>query len=146
MSKRTIASVFLAALMCINMGTPALAATRNPDPNDLTAAQPRYSHINIFSSGLTIGTGGSASCYASVNLRDSTCTVYLTSELQILQNGRWTTLSTWSSSGKGVFGTSISETASLTKGNTYRNYVTAVVKNSSGTIVETETIYDAKIY
>ena len=131
--KRSISFLLIFMLTCY-LALPAFAA-------EDTYVQPRYKHIAVFSADISYGSWGIATCTSSVII-DSGCSVTLTLSLQKSSDGPiWENVETWSDAG--TSGAFISEERALYSKYSYRVLATAYVYDSTGRLVETESLVDS---
>lgn len=124
---RRLSCLILTAILLCTLVTPALAATENE-------IMPLWDTINTVYACLTINeTTGIATCTGTVSAKNN-YSVEVDVALQILENGSWRTLKTWSASG--TWDASCTKYYAVYRGYTYRVYVTGYVYNSSGAIIE----------
>ena len=129
--------------LCIGLvlcGTclPAVATpiTTNAFQLNYTSVSPRYVALFTFSTDLSIETNGKASCKGTALASDGyTCDVTL--KLQKQNGSSWETIKTWTSSSRI---NALSKSWYVGSG-TYRLQLTAEVFNSTGTMVESPSIY-----
>lgn len=143
MKKRGISTVLsLILVMCFAMPV-SVAASTGGEAEERAGGLLRYTNVVVISAELDINSSGKSTSYGRVQLANSTDTVDLILELQQRDNGTWSTIKDWSTSG--------SRTVSLEKdwyvlsGYSYRVRVTAKVYNSSGTLVETASLYSRMV-
>lgn len=129
MKKRTMKSLLaIMALVCLlltSFTVTAAAAVSNS-----SEISPLYTGISRLTAGLDINDDGCAECSGATRTL-SGYSVELTVKLQ--RDG--ITIKTWDNSGTGSL--SVNEDYYVTPGHDYQVIVTATVKNSSGTIIET---------
>ena len=99
---------------------------------------PMYTNIANFGAALEIDSLGIATCEGILTHRliDGSCELVM--KLQKLENKSWTTISTWTEEGSTKC--SIYKNKAVSRG-TYRVAVTAKIYDSSGSLVETQSVY-----
>lgn len=97
-----------------------------------------------FSAVLRI-TNAKAKCIGMVSPKKITHSCSLTIKLQKKVDNRWKTLASWSENGGDGEIVTISETRSVASGYPYRVKATAYLKDSSGTLIESETITSSTV-
>jgi hypothetical protein len=136
-----MALILLIALFSV---VPAYAETSNlvesQNPNGVI--KPLFMNISFLDAGLSINSSGLANCSGVVNLYNNNYSVVLTVQLQKYNSGSWSTIKIWTSSGKGIAGTIIDQYYYVA-GGTYRVCSTAQVYNTSGYLIERESVYSA---
>lgn len=86
---------------------------------------------------------GTATCYGKVQANDN-YPVKVICYLQQRVNGEWVTLGRWEKSGTVII--SVSGTRAIYSGYEYRAYVTGIVYDANGDILEVSYISDTKSY
>lgn len=100
-------------------------------------------YITSSKSNLSISSSGAANVLCTVSGNTGITKTEIKAQLQRKVNNKWTTISTWQSSGTRTC--SLSKSTNVSKGYSYR--VAATVKASKGSKSESKTIYsDAKYY
>jgi hypothetical protein len=129
--KRLISILLIALLFACSM-----YAAAEIEDESLGDIELFYVYAKNVTANLAIDSGGIATSRGLITLRDSSYTATITVKLQ-KKNGRsWTTIATWSDFGNGYAGASAGGTRQVTSGYSYRVSVTAVVKDSSGNVIE----------
>lgn len=142
MKRRILAILSLVLILASVLVMPASAADA---PTAATAAvTPRYVNIMGFNASIGINSSGKASCYSFVETANSSYTVYLSVSLQRYVNGGWSTVKNWSTSGTGE--ATLDKSWYVTSGYYYHTAATATVYTSSGSFVESQTIYSQSYY
>lgn len=129
-------------IMAVFFVVPAYAVdgTKNVKAQELIA--PRFTYISLLSPGLSINSSGKATCMGLASAYDNSHTTKLTVELQKSTDSGWSTIKTWSASATGVSIADIEEDYYVVRG-TYRVCATAKVYNTSGNLLETQSLYSA---
>ena len=96
-----------------------------------------YQYTENLTATLIIDSAGNATCNGKITPKDSSYTCSIIVKLQRQSGGSWTSIATWSDSGRGYAGASAGGTKKVSSGYSYRVSVTTVVKNSSGSVIET---------
>lgn len=142
---KKIASVAVILIMLVSLTIPAYAVDLSTTSSS-GIISPQFTSIGQMSAGLNIDSSGKAQCSGTVTPSNNTYKSYLTVSLQQSTSGGWTTIKSWSGSGTGVAGVSLCNYWYVVNG-TYRVCSTASIYSSTGTFLETESIYSAiKIY
>lgn len=81
-------------------------------------------------------TGGVANCGGSVKPGSSTSSATVSVRLQRKEGGSWITIATWTGNSSSGYKASASGSKAVTSGYNYRVYVTGVVRNANGVIIE----------
>lgn len=97
---------------------------------------PFYVYTDSLTANLTIDSDGDATCRGIVTPKDSSYSCSITVQLKRKSGSTWTTIATWSDSGQGYNGASAGGTKRVSAGYNYIVSVSAIVKNSSGSIIE----------
>ena len=87
-----------------------------------------YTLTSDISAALSIS-GGTATCSGTISMRSGS-SASMTMKLQQKVDNKWTTIATWTTSGKAPT-VSLSKTKSVSKGYSYRVYVSGTVKNDA---------------
>jgi len=90
--------------------------------------------------GLSITSSGYATCTGSLTHSGSSGKVQVT--LQRYQNSAWTAIKSWSDSRTGAI-CGVTGNYYITKGYSYRVKVSVYVYNSSGSLLESDTVYSS---
>lgn len=138
--KKTFSSALI-ILMLMIFAVPAYAMDASCDGGS-SIISPSFTSISSLSSNLSIDSSGKATCSGTVTPSNNTYTANMTISLQKSTSSGWSTIKTWSSSGTGLKGVSINNTYYVVSG-TYRVCNTSKIYNSSGTLLETESLYSA---
>ncbi len=98
--------------------------------------RPMYVAISGFSCSLSISSG-TASCSAKITPAKSGYTPSLIVTLRRSTDGvSWSYVDSWSTTGSGIFGASISETKTVSGGYQYKLFATGTIKDSNGAVIE----------
>ena len=119
--KRSICTI-LCLIIALTLFTSAFAAMREPD------ASPAYKSISSLKVSLSIS-NGTGSAAGSVQVQ-SNYHAKITTQLQRQDGSAWTPICTWSNSSN-TRSTSAGGDKTLTKGCTYRTYITVNVYDSN---------------
>ncbi len=133
--KKTLALIIVLTIM-LSFGTHSLATTNEIPINDIT---PMYTYIANFGAALEIDSLGIATSEGILThtLIDGSCELIM--KLQKLDTDKsWVTVSTWTK--EGTTKCADYQYRAVSRG-TYRVTVTAKVYNSSGSLVETQSVY-----
>lgn len=133
-------SICLTILIVILLAVPAYAAETSSYTTE-SVVSPQFTYIWQMSAGLGINSSGKAHCSGSVDVA-SIYTSHLTVSLQKNTDGSWATIKSWTGTGAGL-GLIVEGDYYVSQG-TYRVCTTAKVYNSSGTLLETESIYSTE--
>lgn len=95
----------------------------------------QFEHTRSIIGTLTISSDGIANCYGRIQIREASNSGTLYVKLQQKVGSGWKTLYTWPA-GSGYASIEVKGERQVTSGHTYRVYVAANVKNSSGEIIE----------
>lgn len=132
MKKRTMrslcTSLMLACLLLTSFTVSAGAAVIIPPE-----INPQYTGIYALEADLNISDDGCATCYGSVSIRSG---YTATLSMQLKRDG--VTIKTWSDSGSTSF--DIEKDYYVTGDYDYQVVVTATVKNSAGTVIESPSV------
>jgi len=104
---------------------------------------PQFTYIMSISAGLDINKYGRAQCVGSVDATSDNYRVTLTVTLEKYVNNGWRSIKSWSGSGSGQSGLIVEGYYYIDHG-LYMVCSTARVYNSSGTLLETESLCSAK--
>ena len=96
---------------------------------------PRYTYVSKINSTLSISSG-TASAVGLVTTSQKLKTSIIVRLQREYSSGKWTTISTWTSSNESG-ASEAGGTKTLTSGYNYRVYVTGKVYDSAGTVIET---------
>lgn len=133
-TKITKAVSALLALACVvSLLTPAFASD----------IQPRYLTLSSTSADLSIGSSGYASCSGSGIARDFNTKVDVTMTLYQINGGSYTALTTWTATG--TKSASSNHGYYVVRGYNYQVAVSITVKNASGTVLETASVYSSVV-
>lgn len=129
--KRPISMLLVALLLacCTSVGAYADEETAG----DIT---PFYEYAKNVTAILSIDSSGNATCQGRIIPKESSYSCSITVQLKRKSGSTWTTVATWSDSGKGLSGASAGGTRSVSSGYSYKVSVSATVKNASGDVVE----------
>lgn len=133
--RRLLALVALLLLMFSMVGTTALAAAEPETPEEPVDPEDPYIDLRIITAYLNISSG-TAYCSGTASTWNTSDKIYLTMSLKRLDG---TTIGTWTTSGKGSV--SLSRYRYVSSGYTYYVAVTATVYTSSGSYVESITVW-----
>ncbi len=133
-------SIFLTVFMVILLSFPVYAAETSSYTNE-SEMSPMFAYIWQMSAGLGIDSSGKAHYSGSVDVA-SQYTSELTVSLQKETNNSWSTVKSWADTGTGP-GLIVEGDYYVSHG-TYRVCSTVNVYNSSGTLLETASIYSAE--
>lgn len=134
----------LVVLMAIFAAIPAYAVDGTSISGTKGVISPQFTYISLLSPGLSINSSGKATCIGNVTLYNNSYSTNLTVQLQKSTSSGWTTIQTWTSSGTGIAGTEMVEYYYVVSG-TYRVCATSRVYNSSGSLIETQSLYSATV-
>lgn len=134
----------LIIFMAVFSAAPAYAAEGTKNLGTQGSIAPLFTYIWTLDAGLSINSSGKATCVGNVTIYNSSYRTDLAVQLQKSTDSGWTTIKTWTASGIGVAGTHLEEDYYVVRG-TYRVCSTAKVYNTSGTLLESESIYSAKV-
>lgn len=96
---------------------------------------PRYAYVSTINSSLSISSG-TARAVGKVATDQNMKTSIIVRLQREYSSGKWTTISTWTSSNESG-ASEAGGTKTLTSGYNYRVYVTGKVYDSAGTVIET---------
>lgn len=133
--KKVLALIIVSTII-LSFGTESLAMS-----GDMPASviRPAYMYISSFGAALEINSIGVATCEGIMShiLTDGSCELII--ELKKLDsNKNWDTIATWTSTG--LQKCADYRYRAVSRG-TYRVYVTAKVYDSSGNLVETQSVH-----
>lgn len=130
----------LIVLIAVFSVVPAYADTVNTAeiPGAQGEISPLFTYISFMNAGLSIDSSGLATCLGNVILYNSSNSTTLTVQLQKSTGSGWKTIKTWTTS---AISYADIEGYYFVASGTYRVCTTAQVYNSSGYLVETESIY-----
>lgn len=135
-------SISLAVLIFTLLTAPAYAAVGTSNYTIESVMSPKFTYIWQMSAGLGIDTSGKALCAGSVDVASMSYSAELTVTLEREKDGSWSTVKSWTGTGVGP-GLIIERDYYVVEG-TYRVKTTAEVYSSTGTLLETESIYSAE--
>lgn len=136
-----VLSVVLAVLVLVSFSIPVRADTSKSRGVPESFA-PRFTHISMLESRLSISSSGLATCFGRASTYDSSQTVKLTVILQKSTANGWEEVKAWTESGAGVPGVGFERQYYVVSG-TYRVCVTARVYSSGGTMLEAVSGYSS---
>lgn len=137
---KKIITVCLFVIMVVFSVVPAFAVD-SASVSNKGSISPMFVGISTMSASIDIDYLGCATCAGSVSLSNNSYSVNFTVALQRYNGSGWTTIKTWSDTGYGYDGTIIEGYYYVPSSGTYRTASTAKVYNSSGSLIETQTIY-----
>ena len=135
-TKKIIALILSALMLCI--ATPALAADIEQIANPQIATV-KFVQLNSAYTNIRIS-GGAATCSGYAKAKSNSYTVKATLRLQKQSGTSWTTISSWSGSGKGITGVTFSKTKSGLSTGQYRTSLYVSVYNSNNKFIESTTV------
>lgn len=100
---------------------------------------PFYVYTDKLTVNLTIDSDGDATCRGIITPKNSSYSCSITVQLKRKSGSTWTTIATWSDSGQGYDGASAGGTKKVSSGYSFMVSASAVVKNSSGSVIERPT-------
>ena len=133
---KKLVSIVFSVILLISIITPAYAEELDTPVEDPIIEE--YQGIRYITSDISIS-GSSATCYGVVDGRSSysyNMTVYL----QKLSGSNWNSIASWSATGSGNLGVSLTKTKSGLTSGTYRCKVYVSVYDSNGQFVESATV------
>lgn len=133
--KKVLVLIIVSAII-LSFGTQSLAISGDMPTSII---RPAYMHISSFGAALEINSIGVATCEGimSHGLTDGTCELII--ELKKLNSDKsWDTIATWTSTG--LQKCADYRYRAVSRG-TYRVYVTAKVYDSSGKLVESQSVH-----
>lgn len=109
--KRPISMLLVALLLacCTSVGAYADEETAG----DIT---PFYEYAKNVTATLSIDSSGNATCQGRIIPKESSYSCSITVQLKRKSGSKWTTVATWSDSGKGLSGASAGGTRSVSSG------------------------------
>lgn len=134
-------SICLAILILTLLTVPAYAVDAGNYTSE-SVMSPQFTYIWQMSAGLGINSSGKAHTSGSVDVASMTYSAELTVELQKNANNSWSTIKTWTGNSVGP-GLIVEGDYYVVQG-TYRVKTTAQVYSSTGTLLETQSIYSAE--
>jgi len=140
---KKIVSIGLVILMIVFSTVPAYASNTATDMRAGGSIHLDFISMSSISAGLSISSSGKSTCTGSVTPSSSSYTSKLTVGLQKSTGSGWSTIKTWTASGRGSAGADLVSYYYVSNG-TYRVSSTAKIYNASGTLLETETAYSAQ--
>lgn len=142
--KRIVCVIFIAfAVVFSNISAYAADFSMEDQENQMLQMSPQYTGISILNAGLSIDSGGKATCSGAVVPSSNSYTSYLTVSLQQRKGTGWSTIISWNDSGAGFNGADLEGYYYVVSG-TYRVCSTASVYNSSGSLIDKESFYSAE--
>ena len=141
---RRILSMILVILIAVFSVTPVYAVDRTSSVNTQEIITPMFTHIWILTPGLAINSSGKATSLGDVTIYNDSYSTVLTVQLQKSSGSYWSTIKTWTGSGTGITGVLIEEDYYVVRG-TYRVCATAKVYDTSGKLLETQSVYSATV-
>lgn len=146
MKKRLFAVVSLVLILCSIFAVPVLAMEVDPEePLDPVDPDAPYVDISYYNCGCSINSSGRAYCSSYAETAHSTYKVYVSISLQRYKDGYWQTYAgPWNNSGTG-YCTSY-KYYYVVSGYYYRTASAVTVQTSSGSYVESATLYSASRY
>lgn len=133
---KKLVSIVFSVILLISIITPAYAEELDTPVEDPIIEE--YQGIRYITSDISIS-GSSATCYGVVDGRSSysySMTVYL----QKLSGSNWNSIASWSATGSGNLGVSLTKTKNGLTSGTYRCKVYVSVYDSNGQFVESATV------
>jgi hypothetical protein len=138
---RKIIKCGLMLLLAMCLATPAFAMEA-ANLSSTGIITPQFTNMSLLSAGLSISSAGKATCTADVTPSSNSYSSTLTVALQSYSNGYWTSIKYWTGSGSG-FGGAVVQGYYYVNSGTYRVCSTANIYSSTGTLLETESMYSA---
>lgn len=132
MKRRTMRSL-CAGLMMVCLLVTSLTVSAGAAVITPPEIVPQYTGISALEADLNINDDGCATCYGYVRVKSG---YTVTLSVQLKRDG--VVIKTWSDSGTSSF--SIEEDYYVTGNHDYQVIVTAKVKNSAGTVIETPSV------
>lgn len=123
-------------VLTLTLCSPAVCADTSTSLDLTGIVGPRFTHISVLASDLSIDSSGRAVSYGRVILYSSSQTVELTVSLQKSTANGWTEVIAWSDTGAGFPGVGLERSHYVSRG-TYRVCVTAKVYSEAGILLET---------
>jgi hypothetical protein len=140
---KKIVSIGLMILMIVFSTVPTYASNTTADTRAAEGSiHPDFISMSSISAGLSISSSGKSTCTGSVTPSSSSYTSKLTVGLQKSTGSGWSTVKTWTASGRGSAGADLVSYYYVGSG-TYRVSSTAKIYNASGTLLETQTAYSS---
>jgi len=139
--KKVVCTLLIATMMALSV-IPAYAADV-PNLSSESTLSPNFIAIMSMSAGLDIKSSGKVTCSGLVTPSSRTYSAELTVSLQKSTNNGWSTVRSWTATGEVYDGAYVDTHYYVTSG-TYRVRSTAKIYNSSGTLLETESMYSAE--
>lgn len=135
--KKIAAAILTFVLLFNTLLLPAYAAEQ-------TAVQPRYLDIYSFFIDLDISSGGTATCETSVSTTTQTNTLEITMDLEQYTDSNWHVIKSWNK----TYGANADMTKyrAIPSGYYYRLFVSAIVRDANGNVVETVGNYTDSTY
>lgn len=131
--KRRILSL-LALILILSSVLAIPASADDTVGSEAASVTPRYVNIALFTASCGVNSSGKAASYAFVETANSSYTIYLNMTLQRYEDGYWTNVKSWSSSGTGEV--TMDKGWYVLSGYYYRTAATATVYTSGGSFVE----------
>ncbi len=132
--KRKLAQV-LSVLFALTLACPISLPAALASENQIPSIGLMYTHTEKATLDLSIAQG-TATCKCRVRPNSAEYTVDVTISLKRKSGNAWINVATWSGSGKGARGVSISKTKALSVKGDYKLVLSAKIKNSSGAVLE----------
>ena len=102
--------------------------------------------IALWTASASISINGStATCLGAAKAQSNAYSILITMHLQKKSGSSWVSISTWTGSGSGITGASLSKTKSGIGSGNYRTCLIATAYDSSGRYIETTTEYSRVI-
>lgn len=130
----------LVALMLVLAAVPAVASGSVQNAETPGLITPQFTYIALLNSGLSINSSGKSTCAGLARAYDHSHTFKLTVDLQKSSASGWSTIKSWATSATGGSTAEIQRNYYVVHG-TYRVLTTARVYNSSGSLLETQSLY-----
>lgn len=138
--KRMLAGALAMSVLCAATVLPISASDVSSKDELHGMYSARYQGLSRLGADLSISSGSATCTGTATTVSGYTCDATL--RLQRYTNSKWKNVKTWTLSGKT---NRFSETYYVTSGYEYRLEITADVYNSSGTLVDTATVYSNQV-
>lgn len=135
-----------ALVIALVFGLFSCQAVAEAMQKDDTSVELQYTHIAAISGSFDIR-DGKALCFGSGRSRytETTTVIYVALQRRTANSNVWMTVCSWSETASGKTTACVDEEKKVSTGYNYRIYIKCTIKDSSGAIKETDSMYSRVI-
>lgn len=137
-------SMSLIVLIALFSAVPVYAVDETKSAGTQGEVTPQFTYISFLSPGLSIDSSGKATSVGAAAGYDNLYRTDLTVQLQKSNGGGWTVIKTWTASATGASIADVEGDYYVVRG-AYRVCATAKIYNTSGTLLETQSLYSVTV-